>query len=192
LHKKHEKGVGKINFLRVGTPNSYVDLKKNPEYTKVRTLEGYLGFIEIRFSMDYVGDYIVDLNLKGREKTTFGASIYTHRLNEEQYMDLKDLVEWQEGKLTTDNYRHESRVEIIDIKKINDHNKRFAGGYDQILNHLLEEGVFGHTRVRIENCLPPINIIARGKLVEDKDGPTFELLKENFYNYNGKNKIEDV
>jgi len=63
LHKKHEKGVGKINFLRVGTPNSYVDLKKNPEYTKVRTLEGYLGFIEIidRVKQDSTGKDLFEL-----------------------------------------------------------------------------------------------------------------------------------
>ncbi len=113
------------------------------------------------------------------------GSIYVKRLDALEFKLIEDLLSQYGNKITPDNLRWGSTVEIATLEDINQHAQKFAWGYCGLLNDLLQRGFFPSD----ERVLRPLSLITGDRIasLDTLVNPTKEDIESLGYQFNPKN-----
>jgi len=87
--------------------------------------------------------HVADYTITVREPIAdlvYNSTIFSRKLDEEELFEIKLLLNYFNGRLTTDNLKWGSKTTLVSLDEINEKGIKFSWGYDNIVNDLLERG----------------------------------------------------
>lgn len=137
--------------------------------------------------IQYADSYLVDISPPICDpKLSYGLSVFTCPLSEEEFGTIEDLLTHFDGKLTTDNLRWGSRIVSISLPEINQDNRKFSWAYDKVMNSMFENGLLPAQPVGVlrELSLVDVKPVFYFEPMEKSElgCPTFQAL-EGIYEY---------
>ena len=125
-----------------------------------------------------------------KTKLVYGLSTFVKRLSLKEFQTIERILQEFDGKVTTDNLRWDSRTVSVSLEEINLRNLKFSGGYDHVVNNLLELNVLPTQPLGVMRTLnlikvSPIKYPSTAEM--NKSGcPTFAGLEKAGYSYRRK------
>ncbi len=91
----------------------------------------------------HAGDYIMRVRkpIVRDDVLSYGLTVFTKALSESKLIRIIGITEMFRGKLTKDNIKWGSKTRVLRLDEINANPAKFAWGYDQVMNDLLERRV---------------------------------------------------
>jgi len=142
--------------------------------------------------MRHCADYVVEVHPPIRKEVLrYGVSVFLKKLREYESDWMGEILAEYGGKLTTDNINRGSRIVSVTLDDINSQNKKFAWGYDIILNRVLfGDGGFLIGRNYEPGVIRTLSLVSVSpmELPKKKDsnpdeGPSYEEIEAAGYSY---------
>jgi hypothetical protein len=127
----------------------------------------------------HAADYIVTV----REPIidmVHGSTVFVKPLTKNQFSEIKQLVTSLAGKVTTDNYRWGGKTRVISLDEINETNAKFSGGYEHIINDLIDTKVIPDIKTRI---IRSINLVSIERINASYQHTTYKSFEDMGFEY---------
>lgn len=135
----------------------------------------------------HTSDYIIRVEPPATEnRLVYASSIFTRELSEDEFKDIKNILEEFSGTVTTDNLMWGSSIVSVSLCDINKHNSKFAWGYDRVLNDIIGKQIPGQKEgvARTLNYVDAKRIEYPGEAERTESGsPTFKGFQDLGYKY---------
>lgn len=110
-----------------------LDRLKRVQEAGARLMEG------IQYAQSYIMTVNEPISKVGTGPIVYGSSIFVKEMSERGFQGLERLLGELDGKVSTDNLQWGGRTVLASLEDVNATNRKFAWGYDHVVNALLNE-----------------------------------------------------